>query len=138
MWASAFQTFALGVRMLPDGVDEYVSLTESSVIFAEADKQQKIQGDCIQRLIAAREPLSALERAGAEQSVRFAKAKEVDAAMWEVELGCRWETLRGRDRVLEQLNVDGRNALVKFVESRKAGMKSLVPKNGLERYRQPQ
>ena len=124
-------------RVLPDGLAEYVSAAETALIFAEADQQQKVQTDCVQRLIAAREPLSALD-AGADQPTWFAKAKEVDVAMWEIELGCRRETLRMRDRVLEQLNVDGRNALVKFVESMKAGMKSFVPKNGLERYRLPQ
>jgi hypothetical protein len=92
-----------GVRVLLNGVAEHVSTAETTLIFAEADQLKKFQADCVKRLTDAREPLAALERAGAEQTIRLAKAKEVDAAMCDNELSCSWETLHARDRVLEGL-----------------------------------
>jgi hypothetical protein len=138
VWAATFRTFAGGVRMLPDRVREHVSTAEETMIFAEADHLQKVQADCVKRLVDAREPLAALERTGAGSKSRIAVAKEVDTVMWEIELGCRWETLHARDRVLERLNPNGRAALLAFVESRKAGLSFTVPKNGMDRFRQPQ
>ena len=138
IWLDVFRTFAEGVQILPDGVAEHVSAAESKLIFAEAKRLEKFHSDCIQRLLKARAPLFALEQAGAEPTVRFAKARELDPVMWEIELGCRWETLHTRDRVLDQLTIEGRTALAAWTESRKAGLKSYVPKAGLERYRQPQ
>ena len=138
IWLDVFRTFAEGVQVLPDGVAENVSAAESKLIFTEAKRLEKFHSDCIQRLLKARAPLFALEQAGAEPTVRFAKARELDPVIWEIELGCRWETLHTRDRVLDQLTIEGRTALVAWTESRKAGLKSYVPKAGLERYRQPQ
>jgi hypothetical protein len=138
VWLSVFRTFAEGVQILPDGVAEYVPPAESALIFTEAKRLQKFWSDCTSRLLKAREPLYALEQAGAEPTVRFAKARELDFVMWEIELACRWETLHTRDRLLEQLNIKGRTALKAWTESRKAGTKLFIPRAGLERYRQPQ
>ena len=78
IWLDVFRTFAEGVQILPDGVAEHVSAAESKLIFMEAKQLEKFHADCIQRLLKARAPLLALEQAGAEPTVRFAKARELD------------------------------------------------------------
>ena len=58
-------------------------------------------------------------------------------AIFAIDLSCRWEALYARDRLLEALSLDAGAALLRYVELKKLGLRFDIPKNGLERFRQP-
>jgi hypothetical protein len=66
------------------------------------------------------------------------EARFINERTQEINLDCRWQTLRLRDRVLAGLGPLGQTALSQYVESTKAGMRVFVPRNELAFYRQPQ
>jgi hypothetical protein len=137
-WALAFDIFAGGSRLLPTSMVEVTSKNEAAAIFAEADAFKKRRDGCDKRLLAAREPLAQLEATKPTRKDWIALARKIDPVMWEIELACRWEILHARDRLVEKLTPETRLALETFVESQKAGTSFTVPKNGLDRFRQPQ
>lgn len=138
-WAYAFRLLA-GNRPelgLPNGLREFVSPAEAALILREAHHVVRQEGGCLERALKAREPLTRLEAAGTPIKERLATAREVDAAMFAIDLSCRWEALHARDRLLEALSLDAGAALLRYVELKKLGLRFDIPKNGLERFRQP-
>jgi hypothetical protein len=138
-WAHAFRLLAGGPPGLglPNGLREFVSPAEEALILREANQLKKMEAGCVERALKAREPLTRLEAAGTPLKDRLATAREVDAAIFAVDLSCRWEALHARDRLLEVLSLDAGSALLRYVELKKRGLRFDVPKNGLERFRQP-
>lgn len=123
---------------LPNGLREHVTPADEALILKEGKRLELYHAECGQRGLKVREPLARLEAVGASMKERLPVVREVDARLWDLDLSCRWETLHTRDRLLERLSDEGRAALVAFVESRKGGMNILVPKIGMDRFRQPE
>lgn len=138
-WSNAFRLLAGGPPGLglPNGLREFVSPAEEELILREANQLVKMEAGCVERALKAREPLTRLERAGTPLKDRLATARKVDAEMFAIDLSCRWEALHARDRLLKVLSLDAGSALLRYVELKKRGMRFEVPKNGLERFRQP-
>jgi hypothetical protein len=66
------------------------------------------------------------------------EARFVNERTRALNLECRRETLKLRDRVLSQLSPPAAAALAQFVESMKAGIRVYVPKGELAFYLQPE
>ncbi len=126
-WGYAFRIFSGGPRELPTSVLLHVSKDEAQLVMKESDNVQKIDRECVERLIKTYELLKTGEA-----------ARSVDTKMHAITVECRWKTLHARDRILAGLNPEARLALVAFVEDTKRGVKVLVPKAGLARYLEPQ
>jgi hypothetical protein len=126
VWGYVFRVIAGGPRQLPTTVLRLVSKDEEALVMKEADGVQKVDADCQARLskVAALlgvEPLATL-----------------DARMREITLGCRWETLHARDRLLGRLNPEAAIALTTFAESTKAGTSMSLPRKDLARFLEPE
>jgi hypothetical protein len=127
VWGYTFRAIAGGSRELPTSVLLLVSKDEERLIKAEADAVQKRDASCVERSIKTHGLLKQGE-----------SLVSVDAKMHAITVECRWNTLQARDRILEGLNPEARNALIKFAEDSKQGMTIKVPRNGLARYFEPQ
>jgi hypothetical protein len=125
-WGFAFRVFATGSRQLPSTIYFAVSREEEASIMKEADQLQKIDRDCLGRLLKLHDLL------GKE------KDDVLDRKLRDLTLECRWATLHTRDRVLESLRPDGAAALTAFVESTKTGTTVSIPKKDLARYLEPE
>ncbi len=71
-------------------------------------------------------------------TLKTEEARLINERTQAINLDCRWQTLRLRDRVLADLSPVGQAALTRYVEFTKAGIRVYVPKNELSFYRQPQ
>jgi hypothetical protein len=87
---------------------------------------------------AARRPLTGAEQRRAPTQERLEAAKRVDPDVWAIELECRRESLISRDKLLQMLSKQAAIQIRKFVDEVKLGSSFTVPKNGLDRFRQPE
>lgn len=123
---------------LPSTIYRAATAAEKRLLIDEGLKlTHTLESDCTARLLEAREPIAALERAGVSWQ-NLDLAKNVDAAMWKIEQECRSETIKSRDLLRGELTAATVAALASFVEHMRGGMSFTVPKNGMERFRQPQ
>jgi hypothetical protein len=125
-WEFAFRVLAGGSRALPPTVHHVVSKEEAALVVGEAVESQKRDAACQERMLKLR-PL-----------LLTAKAAEINRRQADIQIGCRWQTLHARDRLLERLNPEARIALSAFVESTKAGTRVTIAKRELAHYQQPQ
>lgn len=125
-WGFAFRVITTGSRQLPSSVYFAVSREEEAMLMKEADQLQKIDRDCVSRVVKLHDLLGRI------------KDNELDGKLRGLTLECRWATLRTRDRVLEALKPEGAAALIAFVESTKVGTTISIPKKDLARYLEPQ
>jgi hypothetical protein len=125
-WAFAFRVIAGGSRLIPTVVLGHLSEAEAAEVVKEATADQKRDAECQERVLRLR-PLLLTERAAV-----------INEKTREIQLECRWRTLRARDRLLARLRPEGQIALIQWVESTKSGMEVSVPKRELAHYQQPQ
>ena len=126
VWGFAFRVIAGGSKAIPTAVLVHLSKEEAELLRAESDVDGKNDADCRERVLRL-VPLLQTE-----------EAKTVNDKTRQINLECRWQTLRVRDRVLAALSAEGQAALTAWVESNKLGMHVSVPKRELAFFRQPQ
>ena len=138
-WSYAFRLLASGPPGLglPNALRPFVSPAEEALILKEAEHLVRLEENCVRRGLEAREPLTRLEAAGTPLKDRLDTLRDVDARLFAIELSCRWEALHARDRLLIALSPESASALSGYVEERKRGLRITVPRNGLDRFRQP-
>lgn len=124
VWKHAFVVFALGSD-LPWEVGKHLSNEEAAAVRATAAQHQKDMAACEQKGLKLK-PLLATESAAV-----------INLRTQEINLECRWQTLRRRDHVLESLRPDAQVALRQWVEGIKAGIQVSVPKAELDFYLKP-
>jgi hypothetical protein len=125
-WEFAFRLIAGGPKQLPATVYEVVSKEQGALVMAAAEADQRREAACRERISKLR-PL-----------LRTAKASVINAKQADIQLDCRSQTLRIRDRLLEQLPPEGQAALIAFVESLKAGTNVTVSRRELSHFQKPQ
>jgi hypothetical protein len=125
-WEFAFRVIAGGPKELPTDVHRVVSREERARVMAAAEADRQRDAACRER-ISKLLPL-----------LRTAKASVINARQADIQLDCRSQTLRIRDRLLEQLPLEGQAALIAFVESLKAGTSVTVTKRELPHFQKPQ
>lgn len=138
VWRQALRIIPTNKEHLPGLLSTVATDADAALIKEEAERLSKLEPECNARLLKAREPLQKLEEAKASKPARFAILKDIDNAMWSVELECRTETIKSRDRLLGQLSTEASILLRGFVEDIRRGMSFTVSKNGLDRFKQPQ
>ena len=124
VWKSAFRNILIGGH-LPTVVLTQISKEESAAILAAARENAKNVAACEQRGLMLK-PLLETET----PAVINRKTEELN-------LECRWQTLRLRDRLVQSLEPDGQAALRQWVESLKAGIQVSVPKAEFAFYMKP-
>jgi hypothetical protein len=124
-WRSAFGIIAK-VSDLPTDVLTHLSKEEAALVLQAARENGQNHLACEQRVLKLLPTLTTEE------------ARFINERTHEINLDCRWQTLRLRDRVLAGLGPLGQTALTQYVESTKAGMRVFVARNELAFYRQPQ
>jgi hypothetical protein len=124
-WQAAFEIMAR-VSDLPTDVLQQLSKDEAVLVLAAAKENGQNTLACQERVLKLMPILKTEE------------ARRINELTQEINLDCRWQTLRLRDRVMAGLGLPGQTALSRYVESTKAGMRVFVPKNELAFYRQPQ
>jgi hypothetical protein len=124
-WQAVFEIIAK-VSDLPTDVLEHLSKEEAALVLAAARENGQNSLACQQRVLKLMPTLHAQE------------AMYINDRTREINLECRWQTLRLRDRVLAALAPPGQAALGQYVEATKAGIRVFVPRNELAFYRQPQ
>ena len=125
-WEFAFRVIGGGPGELPTSVHRVVSTEERALILAEAQASLRRDKACqarIEKLV----PLIGKESNAA-----------INAKQREIQLDCRWETIRARDLLLQRLRPEGQTELIGFVEATKAGTTVTMPKRELAHYLQPQ
>ena len=139
VWRRALQILRTLKRdELPNQIIKPATDADVTLIRGEAERSALTEQTCNGRLLKAREPLQQLEQSGAPKDKRLATAGKIATEMWDIELECRWETIKARDRLLEKLTSDTSIGLRTFVETVKTGISVTISKSGLERFRQPQ
>lgn len=124
-WQAMFEIIAK-VSDLPTDVLEHLSKEEAALVLAAAKENGQNFVACQQRVLKLTPTLQTEE------------ARFINDRTREINLDCRWQTLRLRDRLLAGLGPPGQTALSRYVEETKAGIRVFVPKNELAFYRQPQ
>ncbi len=127
VWETAFSIFKARSRdRYPKPVFDAVTEEEANLIRRAADEAQKITPACEERMSKLR-------------SLRKTERFDVlDLKAHELNVDCRRQTLRLRDRVLAGISPEARVALTAFVESTKAGMTVTIQKRGLARFLEPE
>ena len=126
IWGFAFRVIAGGPKAIPSVVLIHLTKDEADLLHREAGNDQKTDEACQERVMRLVPLLSTPE------------AKSVNEKTRQINLDCRWQTLRARDRVLEGMTAEAQTALTNWVESNKTGMRVSVPKSELDFFRQPQ
>jgi hypothetical protein len=124
-WQAMFEIIAK-VSDLPTDVLEHLSKDEAALVLAAARENGQNFLACQQRVLKLMPTLQTEE------------AIHINTRTRAINLDCRWQTLRLRDRVLSALAPLGQAALSQYVEATKAGIRVFVPRNELAFYRQPQ
>jgi hypothetical protein len=124
VWKHAFMVFGVASE-LPTDVMKHLSKEEAAAVRAAAAQHRKDTSACEQRGLKLR-PMLETEAVDA-----------VNRKTEELNLECRWQTLRLRDRLLEALRSDGQVALRQWVEAAKADIRVSVPKKELDFYLKP-
>lgn len=124
VWTSTLRNINI-VGHLPTVVGARASKEEEAAILAAAREHAKNTAACEARGLKLRLLLET-------DTVAVINRKTE-----ELNLDCRWETLRLRDRLLESLRPDAQVALQQWAESLKAGMQVSVPKAELDFYLKP-
>ena len=125
-WGFAFRVIAGGPKAIPSVVLIHLTKDEADLLQREAAVDQKHDEACQERVLRLVPLLSTAE------------AKSVNERTRQINLDCRWQTLRARDRVLQGMTAEGQVALTNWVDSNKTGMHVSVPKSELDFFRQPQ
>jgi hypothetical protein len=125
-WGFAFRVIAGGPKAIPSVVLIHLTKDEADLLHREAEADQKNDEECQRRVMRLVPLLSTPEATTVNEKTR------------EINLDCRWQTLRARDRVLQGMAAEGQAALTSWVESNKTGMQVSVPKAELDFFRQPQ
>jgi hypothetical protein len=126
IWGFAFRVIAGGPKAIPSVVLIHLTKDEADLLHREAEADQRNDEACQERVLRLVPLLSTPE------------AKTVNEKTREINLDCRWQTLRARDRVLQSMTAEAQAALTNWVESNKTGMRVSVPKSELDFFRQPQ
>jgi hypothetical protein len=124
-WQAVFEIIAK-VSDLPTDVLQHLSKQEAALVLSAARENSQNFVACQQRVLKLVSTLQTEE------------ARFINDRTREINLDCRWQTLRLRDRVLAGLGPPGQTALSQYAEETKAGIRVYVPKNELAFYRQPQ
>lgn len=124
-WQAAFQIMEK-VGDLPTDLLKQVSREEAASILDAARENAQNMRACEQRALKL------------VPTLKTEEARLINERTQALNLDCRWQTLRLRDRVLADLSPVGQAALARYVEFTKAGIRVYVPKNELSFYRQPQ
>lgn len=124
-WQAAFELIAR-MSSLPAELVKHLSKDEAELLRAAAKENAQDQLACQQRVLKLAPTLKTEE------------ARLINERTQEINLDCRWQTLRLRDRLLGSLDPLGQAAVSQFVESTKAGIRVYVPRNELAFYRRPQ
>ena len=125
-WGFAFRAINGGTRQLPSNVHRLASKEERAEVLAEAAANESRERACRERIEKLRPLLGKEPR------------DVVRAKQHEIELDCRWQTLRARDRLLHHLRPEVAAQLIAFVEDTKAGTTITMPKREFAFYRQPE
>lgn len=127
VWEFAFSAFKGRSRdRFPRPVYDAVTEDEANLIRREAEEAQKIAPACEERMSKLRSLL------------KTERLDVLDLKAHELNVDCRRQTLRIRDRVLASISPEARAALTAFVESTKAGMNLTIQKRGLARFLEPE
>jgi hypothetical protein len=124
-WQAAFQIMEK-VGDLPTDLLKQVSREEAASILDAARENAQNLRECEQRALKL------------VPTLKTEEARLINERTQALNLDCRWQTLRLRDRVLADLSPVGQVALTRYVEFTKAGIRVYVPKNELSFYRLPQ
>jgi hypothetical protein len=124
-WQAAFEVFA-DSKALPTVLYPFLSREEVELVLAAGREFSSNQRGCVEKLKKLLPILKTDE------------AKYINERTQELNLECRWQTLRLRDRLLASLAPLGQGGLQQFVESVKKGIRVSVPKNELAFYMKPQ
>ena len=124
-WQATFEIIAR-VANLPTDLVEHLSKDEMELLRAAAKENAEDQVACQQRVLKLAPML------------KTAEARHINERTQEINLECRWQTLRLRDRLLGSLGALGQAAVSRYVEANKAGIRVYVPRNELAFYRRPQ
>ena len=124
-WQATFEIIAK-VSNLPADLVKHLSTDEVEWLRAAAKENAQDQLACQQRVLKL------------APTLRTEEARFVNERTQEINLDCRWQILRLRDRLLGSLAPLGQAAVSQFVESTKAGIRVYVPRNELAFYRRPQ
>lgn len=127
VWESVFSIFKGRSRdRFPKPVYDAVTEEEAALIRREADEAQKITPACEERMSKLRSLL------------KTERLDVLDLKAHELNVDCRRQTLRIRDRVLAGISPEARAAVTAFVEATKAGMTVTIQKRGLARFLEPE
>jgi hypothetical protein len=124
-WQATFEVFA-DSRVLPTVLYPFLTPKEVELVLAAGREFSSNQRGCVEKLKKLLPILKTDE------------AKYINERTQELNLECRWQTLRLRDRLLADLGPQGQGGMNQFVESVKKGIRVSVPKNELAFYMKPQ
>jgi hypothetical protein len=102
-----------------------LSPADAALAFAEGERQGKRDQECSSRT----RPIA--------ESMRGQRGDKIEAALRPEILKCRWAVLDAKDSLLSSMTPEGRVALTAWVLAGRKDIKSLVPKEDLEFFRQP-
>jgi hypothetical protein len=125
VWKVAFAAIAK-VSDVPTVVIRHLSESEAALVLTAARENGSNALACEARMLEHKATLLTED------------ARRITEKTQEINIDCRWQTLRLRDRVLAGLGPPGQAALNQWVESIKEGMRVFVSKDDLAFYRQPQ
>jgi hypothetical protein len=128
VWTSAFHIITASRRAGSNALQDVLGLTdpEAARLFREAEAQYARDSACGRRVERLR-PLVGKEKDSA-----------INGRTEAIQIECRWDTLRARDRLLEALRPEAQVRLSRWVEDHKAGMQVTIRKAELAHYQRPQ
>jgi hypothetical protein len=129
-WRSAFQALAsLYTQHLTQIIEEALPMsdTEKVVVFQAARQQLERDAACARRQTVRADALTS-------EGVQFEKVIE---AMKPIVMDCRQQVLDAQEHLLAALRPETQAALTAWVDSKRATIHALVPKQELEDFRKP-
>lgn len=115
-----------GRKLIPTVLQDALSADEANALLSEAAAQVNRNTVCEDRVLK----LIPLKTAKNQAEIR----RRND----DINMECRWEVIRGRDRLLQALSAAGQVALSNWVESFKLGLTITVHRDHLAQFRLPQ
>jgi hypothetical protein len=114
------------VKANPEHALSFLSPDEIAIIVSAANDHRKVMNDCETRALKMFE------------QIRNEPAPLINQKTQDVNLECRRQTLRIRDRTIERLRPEAQHALRQHIEAFKATMKVMVPKAEFEFFLRPE
>ena len=126
-WETSFRVLALARRKGSMAVPESLEMSEAErqLVFHAAEGQAGRDAMCEERVMRLK-PLLGRE-----------KVEVLNEKTRAIQLDCRQAVLDARDQLLRSLSPEAQAALIIWVETRKAGIRSWVPRAELDHYRRP-